>query len=72
MITIEGQEFYNFAEALLYLFETVENDLYTKEEVDGMIAAINVRINSLPAPLTAEQVREIVDEELGVIVNGRF
>lgn len=72
MITIEGQDFYNFAEALFYLFSIIENDIYSKEEIDEMIEAINTRINSLPTPLTAAQVREIVDEELGVIVNGRY
>lgn len=71
MITIEGQDFYNFAEALLYLFSIV-GDNYSKEEIDEMITAINARIDSLPTPLTAAQVREIVDEELGVIVNGRY
>lgn len=71
MITIEGQEFYNFAEAVLYLFSIV-GDNYSKEEIDAMIEAINTRINSLPTSLTIEQVREIVDEELGVIVNGTF
>lgn len=72
MITIEGQDFYNFAEALFYLFAIVENDIYSKEEIDEMIAAIKTRIDSLPTPITIEQVREIVDEELGVIVNGTF
>lgn len=71
MITIEGQDFYNFAEALFYLFSIV-GDNYSKEEIDEMITAINTRIDSLPTPLTAAQVREIVDEELGVIVNGRY
>lgn len=71
MITIEGQDFYNFAEALLYLFSIV-GDNYSKEEIDTMIAAINTRIDALPTPLTIEQVREIVDEELGVIVHGRY
>lgn len=108
MITIEGQDFYNYAEALFYLFSLYE-DIYTKEEVDEIIsnlptgiteeqvqmlinnaltiyttkeelnAAIN-QINTniseieeeLTTKLTAAQVRDIVDEELGVIVNGRY
>lgn len=108
MITIEGQDFYNYAEALFYLFSLYE-DVYTQEEVDEIIsnlptiiteeqiqtlinnaltnyttkeelnAAIN-QINTniseieeeLTTKLTAAQVRDIVDEELGVIVNGRY
>ena len=41
MITIEGQDFYNFAEALLYLFSIV-GDNYSKEEIDEMITAISI------------------------------
>lgn len=70
MITIEGQDFYNFAEAILYLFSIV-GDNYTKEELDIIIERLQTEISG-KSDLTIEQVRQIVQEELGVIENGTY
>lgn len=56
MITIEGQDFYNYAEALYYLFSQFE-DMYTKEEVDEII-------NNLPKCITEEQIQTLINEAL--------
>ena len=70
MITIEGQDFYNFAEAILHLFSIV-GDNYTKEELDIIIKRLQTEISG-KSDLTIEQVRQIVQEELGVIENGTY
>lgn len=70
MITIEGQDFYNFAEAILYLFSIV-GDNCTKEELDIIIERLQTEISG-KSDLTIEQVRQIVQEELGVIENGTY
>lgn len=56
MITIEGQDFYNYAEALSYLFEQY-GDMYTKEEVDEIIS-------KLPKGITEEQVQTLINDAL--------
>lgn len=56
MITIEGQDFYNYAEALYYLFE-MYGDMYTKEEVDEIIS-------KLPKCITEEQIQTLINDAL--------
>lgn len=56
MITIEGQDFYNYAEALHYLFSLYE-DVYTKEEVDEIIS-------KLPKGITEEQIQTLINDAL--------
>lgn len=56
MITIEGQDFYNYAEALHYLFSLYE-DVYTKEEIDEIIS-------NIPQDITEEQIQTLINEAL--------
>lgn len=56
MITIEGQEFYNYVEALYFLFAQYE-DMYTKEEIDEII-------NKLPKCITEEQIQTLINDAL--------
>lgn len=56
MITIEGQDFYNYAEALYYLFSLYE-DVYTKEEIDEIIS-------KLPKCITEEQIQTLINNAL--------
>lgn len=68
MITIEGQDFYNYAEALFYLFSLYE-DVYTKEELDEIINELNNTINLLSQRFTnVENKTEVLETAVGRII----
>lgn len=69
MITIDGKVYRT-------LPEQVEENAKNIAGFDNTIEDINNRVDivedKVDAAITVEQVRAIVDEELGVIVNGRY